>query len=131
MHDPTSSAALLITCISLLYVYITLFSSVQFTFQDNNMYSDALVSSFGLHLHVSLLYSYLQFREKRIEQEKELIQRQNKWLSEELKSKTDELVKLRKEKVIVPILGLIHYYLNDLEIQKGFSVRLPWCMHLF
>lgn len=109
MHDPTSSAALLITCISLLYVYITLFSSVQFTFQDNNMYSDALVSSFGLHLHVSLLYSYLQFREKRIEQEKELIQRQNKWLSEELKSKTDELVKLRKEKVIVPILGLIHY----------------------
>lgn len=42
---------------------------------------------------------YQQFREKRIEQEKELIQRQNKWLSEELKSKTDELVKLRKEKV--------------------------------
>ncbi|XP_020609857.1 nucleoprotein TPR-like isoform X1 [Orbicella faveolata] len=39
-----------------------------------------------------------KFREKRIEQEKELIQRQNKWLSEELNSKTDELVKLRKEK---------------------------------
>ncbi|KAJ7387616.1 hypothetical protein OS493_000951 [Desmophyllum pertusum] len=39
-----------------------------------------------------------KFREKRIEQEKELIERQNKWLSEELKTKTDELVKLRKEK---------------------------------
>lgn len=71
------------------------------------MYSNALVGSFGLHL--SLLYFYLQFREKRIEQEKELLQRQNKWLSEELKSKTDELVKLRKEKVIVPIFSLIHY----------------------
>jgi len=40
----------------------------------------------------------LKFREKRIEQEKELIQKQNTWLSEELKTKTDELVKLRKEK---------------------------------
>ena len=45
----------------------------------------------------------LQFREKRIEQEKELIERQNKWLTEELKSKTDELVKLRKEKVQITI----------------------------
>lgn len=41
-----------------------------------------------------------QFREKRIEQEKELIQKQNTWLSDELKMKTDELVQLRKEKVI-------------------------------
>lgn len=46
-----------------------------------------------------MIVFYPQFREKRIEQEKELIQRENKWLSEELKSKTEELVKLRKEKV--------------------------------
>lgn len=46
-----------------------------------------------------MIVFYPQFREKRIEQEKELIQRENKWLSEELKRKTDELVKLRKEKV--------------------------------
>ena len=41
-----------------------------------------------------------QFREKRIEQEKELVQKQNTWLSDELKTKTDELGKMRKEKVI-------------------------------
>ncbi|XP_074635323.1 nucleoprotein TPR-like isoform X3 [Acropora palmata] len=40
----------------------------------------------------------LKFREKRIEQEKELIQKQNTWLTDELKTKTDELVQLRKEK---------------------------------
>lgn len=42
---------------------------------------------------------FLQFREKRIEQERDLIERQNKWLNEELKNKTDELVQIRKEKV--------------------------------
>ncbi|CAH3109789.1 unnamed protein product [Pocillopora meandrina] len=39
-----------------------------------------------------------KFREKRIEQERDLIERQNKWLNEELKNKTDELVQIRKEK---------------------------------
>ena len=48
-----------------------------------------------------IIFLFFQFREKRIEQEKELIQKQNTWLSDELKAKTDELVKLRKEKVHV------------------------------
>jgi len=63
------------------------------------MYLDSAHNS---NSYVLLSHNYLiilQFREKRIEQEKELIQKQNTWLSEELKTKTDELVKLRKEKV--------------------------------
>ena len=52
------------------------------------------------------MFFFFQFREKRIEQEKELMQKQNSWLSDELKTKTDELVKLRKEKVPVVILYL-------------------------
>ena len=32
-------------------------------------------------------------------QEKELMEKQSEWLNNELKSKTDELAKLRKEKV--------------------------------
>ena len=61
------------------------------------------VNSFTLHLQVfsMILLLFFQFREKRIEQEKELVQKQNTWLSDELKAKTDELVKLRKEKVLV------------------------------
>ncbi|TSN03387.1 Nucleoprotein TPR [Bagarius yarrelli] len=39
-------------------------------------------------------------REKRMEQEKELLQNQNTWLGSELKSKTDELLKVAKEKGI-------------------------------
>ena len=61
------------------------------------------VNSCTLHLQVfyMIVFLFFQFREKRIEQEKELIQKQNTWLSDELKAKTDELVKLRKEKVLV------------------------------
>ncbi|XP_073732494.1 nucleoprotein TPR [Misgurnus anguillicaudatus] len=40
----------------------------------------------------------IQYREKRMEQEKELIQNQNTWLNSELKSKTEELSKLSREK---------------------------------
>ena len=42
----------------------------------------------------------LQFRERRIAQEKELLTKQNEWSNSELKSKTEELAKLRKEKVL-------------------------------
>nr|XP_055058370.1 nucleoprotein TPR [Misgurnus anguillicaudatus] len=40
----------------------------------------------------------IQYREKRMEQEKELLQNQNTWLNSELKSKTEELSKLSREK---------------------------------
>lgn len=39
-----------------------------------------------------------QYREKRMEQEKELLQNQNTWLNSELKSKTDELYTLSRDK---------------------------------
>lgn len=39
-----------------------------------------------------------QHREKRMEQEKELLQNQNTWLNSELKSKTDELYAVSRDK---------------------------------
>ncbi len=39
-----------------------------------------------------------QYRENRMEQEKELLQNQNTWLNSELKSKTDELYTLSRDK---------------------------------
>lgn len=46
------------------------------------------------------LFVTFQHREKRMEQEKELLQNQNTWLNSELKSKTDELLTVMKEKGI-------------------------------
>ncbi|NXX76158.1 TPR protein, partial [Urocolius indicus] len=40
----------------------------------------------------------MKYREKRLEQEKELLQNQNTWLNAELKSKTDELLHTAREK---------------------------------
>ncbi|KAH0504776.1 Nucleoprotein TPR [Microtus ochrogaster] len=40
----------------------------------------------------------IQYREKRLEQEKELLLNQNSWLNTELKTKTDELLALGREK---------------------------------
>lgn len=40
----------------------------------------------------------LQYKEKRLEQEKELLQGQVTWLSEELKTKSEELLSLSREK---------------------------------
>ncbi|XP_069794284.1 translocated promoter region b, nuclear basket protein isoform X2 [Narcine bancroftii] len=40
----------------------------------------------------------IKYREKRLEQEKELLMSQNTWLNTELKTKTDELLGLRREK---------------------------------
>lgn len=45
-----------------------------------------------------ILKLYLQYREQRWEQEKELLQNQNTWLNTELKAKTDELLVLVLEK---------------------------------
>lgn len=49
---------------------------------------------------MSSVFVMLQHREKRMEQEKELLQNQNTWLNTELKSKTDELLTVTKEKGI-------------------------------
>ncbi|XP_052521621.1 nucleoprotein TPR isoform X3 [Tympanuchus pallidicinctus] len=40
----------------------------------------------------------VKYREKRLEQEKELLQSQNTWLNSELKAKTDELLHIAREK---------------------------------
>ncbi|NXY67433.1 TPR protein, partial [Glareola pratincola] len=40
----------------------------------------------------------VKYREKRLEQEKELLQNQNTWLNTELKAKTDELLHISREK---------------------------------
>ncbi|NXI58213.1 TPR protein, partial [Chloroceryle aenea] len=40
----------------------------------------------------------MKYREKRLEQEKELLQNQNTWLNSELKAKTDELLHTAREK---------------------------------
>ncbi|NXP79563.1 TPR protein, partial [Ramphastos sulfuratus] len=40
----------------------------------------------------------MKYREKRLEQEKELLQNQNNWLNTELKAKTDELLHTAREK---------------------------------
>ncbi|NWY70257.1 TPR protein, partial [Erithacus rubecula] len=40
----------------------------------------------------------MKYREKRLEQEKELLQNQNSWLNAELKAKTDELLQTAREK---------------------------------
>ncbi|XP_063796301.1 nucleoprotein TPR [Pseudophryne corroboree] len=40
----------------------------------------------------------VKYREKRLEQEKELLQTQNNWLNTELRSKTDELLSVQREK---------------------------------
>lgn len=40
-----------------------------------------------------------QFREKRFEQEKEMLSSQIDWLDKSLKEKTEELLSLKKEKV--------------------------------
>ena len=41
----------------------------------------------------------VKYREKRLEQEKQLLVSQNEWLSEELGNKTSELLSVKKEKV--------------------------------
>lgn len=39
-----------------------------------------------------------KYREKRLEQEKELLQNQTTWLNSELKAKTEELLSISREK---------------------------------
>uniref|UniRef100_A0A9J8AC26 Nucleoprotein TPR n=1 Tax=Cyprinus carpio carpio TaxID=630221 RepID=A0A9J8AC26_CYPCA len=72
---------------------------------DLKRLSDKLVETNTIKMELQLKLDELQssevsiqYREKRMEQEKELLQNQNTWLNSELKSKTDELYTLSRDK---------------------------------
>ncbi|XP_051989723.1 nucleoprotein TPR-like isoform X2 [Xyrauchen texanus] len=73
--------------------------------EDLKHLNDKLVETNTIKMELQLKLDELQSskvsiecREKRMEQEKELLQNQNTWLNTELKSKTDELFTLSREK---------------------------------
>uniref|UniRef100_A0A9J8DG09 Nucleoprotein TPR n=1 Tax=Cyprinus carpio carpio TaxID=630221 RepID=A0A9J8DG09_CYPCA len=73
--------------------------------EDLKRLSDKLVETNTIKMELQLKLDELQssevsiqYREKRMEQEKELLQNQNTWLNSELKSKTDELYTLSRDK---------------------------------
>uniref|UniRef100_A0A671P6C0 Nucleoprotein TPR n=1 Tax=Sinocyclocheilus anshuiensis TaxID=1608454 RepID=A0A671P6C0_9TELE len=72
---------------------------------DLKRLSDKLVETNTIKMELQLKLDELQssevsiqYREKRMEQEKELLQNQNTWLNSELKSKADELYTLSRDK---------------------------------
>uniref|UniRef100_A0A8C2AHE4 Nucleoprotein TPR n=1 Tax=Cyprinus carpio TaxID=7962 RepID=A0A8C2AHE4_CYPCA len=73
--------------------------------EDLKRLSDKLVETNTIKMELQLKLDELQssevsiqYREKRMEQEKELLQNQNTWLNSELKNKTDELYTLSRDK---------------------------------
>ncbi|XP_051554060.1 nucleoprotein TPR-like isoform X2 [Myxocyprinus asiaticus] len=73
--------------------------------EDLKRLNDKLVETNTIKMELQLKLDELQssevsieYREKRMEQEKELLRNQNTWLNSELKSKTDELFTLSREK---------------------------------
>lgn len=67
----------------------------------NEKLKEANVAKVQLQLKLDELQSSevsIKYREKRLEQEKELLQTQNNWLNTELRSKTDELLSVQREK---------------------------------
>uniref|UniRef100_A0A672NUV1 Nucleoprotein TPR n=1 Tax=Sinocyclocheilus grahami TaxID=75366 RepID=A0A672NUV1_SINGR len=75
------------------------------TSEDLKRLGDKLVETNTIKMELQLKLDELQssevsiqYREKRMEQEKELLQNQNTWLNSELKSKTDELYTLSRDK---------------------------------
>ncbi|XP_048458062.1 translocated promoter region b, nuclear basket protein [Rhincodon typus] len=73
--------------------------------EDLKCLNDKLVEANSAKIDLQLKLDELQvsevsikYREKRLEQEKELLMNQNSWLNAELKTKTDELLELRREK---------------------------------
>uniref|UniRef100_UPI00398E7D17 translocated promoter region b, nuclear basket protein isoform X4 n=1 Tax=Pristiophorus japonicus TaxID=55135 RepID=UPI00398E7D17 len=73
--------------------------------EDLKRLNDKLVEANATKIDLQLKLDELQvsevsikYREKRLEQEKELLMSQNSWLNAELKAKTDELLGLRREK---------------------------------
>ncbi|KAM8929908.1 nucleoprotein TPR isoform 2-T2 [Pelodytes ibericus] len=72
---------------------------------DLKRLNDKLKEATGTKLELQLKLDELQssevsvkYREKRLEQEKELLQSQNTWLNKELRSKTEELLAVHKER---------------------------------
>uniref|UniRef100_A0A672T0U3 Nucleoprotein TPR n=1 Tax=Sinocyclocheilus grahami TaxID=75366 RepID=A0A672T0U3_SINGR len=75
------------------------------TCHDLKRLNDKLVETNTIKMELQLKLDELQssevsiqYRKKRMEQEKELLQNQNTWLNSELKSKTDELYALSRDK---------------------------------
>ncbi|XP_072367349.1 translocated promoter region b, nuclear basket protein [Scyliorhinus torazame] len=73
--------------------------------EDLKRLNDKLVEANSTKIDLQLKLDELQvtevsikYRERRLEQEKELLINQNSWLNTELKTKTDELLELRREK---------------------------------
>nr|XP_009296772.1 nucleoprotein TPR isoform X1 [Danio rerio] len=73
--------------------------------EDLKRLNDKLVETNTIKMELQLKLDELQssevsiqYREKRMEQEKELLQNQNTWLNTELKSKTDELYTVSRDK---------------------------------
>ncbi|KAF4117130.1 hypothetical protein G5714_001683 [Onychostoma macrolepis] len=73
--------------------------------EDHKRLNDKLVETNTIKMELQLKLDELQsseisiqYREKRMEQEKELLQNQNTWLNAELKSKTDELYTISRDK---------------------------------
>ncbi|XP_067846585.1 translocated promoter region b, nuclear basket protein isoform X3 [Heptranchias perlo] len=73
--------------------------------EDLKRLNDKLVAANSAKIDLQLKLDELQvsevsikYREKRLEQEKELLMSQSSWLNAELKTKTDELLGLRREK---------------------------------
>ncbi|XP_078263731.1 translocated promoter region b, nuclear basket protein isoform X1 [Rhinoraja longicauda] len=73
--------------------------------EDLKRLNDKLVEAHSAKIDLQLKLDELQvsdvsikYREKRLEQEKELLMSQNSWLNTELKTKTDELLGYRREK---------------------------------
>uniref|UniRef100_A0A672T0U7 Nucleoprotein TPR n=1 Tax=Sinocyclocheilus grahami TaxID=75366 RepID=A0A672T0U7_SINGR len=73
--------------------------------EDLKRLNDKLVETNTIKMELQLKLDELQssevsiqYRKKRMEQEKELLQNQNTWLNSELKSKTDELYALSRDK---------------------------------
>ncbi|XP_071982834.1 nucleoprotein TPR [Engystomops pustulosus] len=67
----------------------------------NEKLKDASAAKVDLQLKLDELQSSevsIRYREKRLEQEKELLQTQNDWLNNELRSKTDELLSVQRLK---------------------------------
>ncbi|KAM4722857.1 nucleoprotein TPR [Rhinophrynus dorsalis] len=88
----------------------------------NDKLKDANAARLELQLKLDELQSSevsIKYREKRWEQEKELLQTQNTWLNTELKSKTDELLSVQKAKgnEILELKG-------NLEIKQDEVTRL-------
>ncbi|XP_068096253.1 nucleoprotein TPR [Hyperolius riggenbachi] len=89
----------------------------------NEKLKEANVAKMELQLKLDELQSSemsIKYREKRLEQEKELLQTQNNWLNTELKSKTDELLSVQREKgnEILELKGVLENKKDEVNRQE-------------